>query len=217
MLICERNYLIIALWFLICIIATSFKTFAFTGAVKFFGSIARTLPEEILMRYSDFVEFIFSRANGEDPVLMVLCIETITNICSAEKGLKILYQNPEKLNNVMQIIAKVIQSSLDEVLKLRVLDSLSSLFEESQDGNSADNSLIKESLYKHLGQNPIEVLMNSSKQPFPDVRNGSFKVLASISRYSWSEQDMALAPGKKVLMVSPTYTECVCMYRAETA
>lgn len=167
------------------------------------------MPKEILITYPAFVEFIFSRANGADPVLMVICIETIANICSSEEGLKILSQNPEKLNNVMQIISKMILSSLDEVLKLRVLAALSSLFEESKDGNSADSSLITELLYKHLGQNPIEVLMNCSKQPFPDIRNGSFKVLAGISRYSWSEQDMALAPGKKIQIAFPIHKICL--------
>ena len=154
------------------------------------------MPHEVLQKYPDFQSFIFENMNNDDIMLKVLCFETISSICSSEKGLNILYQNHEKMNKVMSNFAKVIQSPLDEALKTRLMDAFVIIFTKSDDSFGSTNSQIKRELYQQLSEQPIQLLMKCSQLPFSKIRHSSLGALKAVSSYSWSESDMAETAGE---------------------
>ena len=180
------------------------------GTIKFFGKTATEMPEEILLHYPEFVNFVFKCCNEGDAMLKVLCFETIFAICSTDGGLKILYQNPERLNHAMAILGRDVISSMDEALKVRLIEALAHLFAISEANCSEESFQIRETLYQHIDKQPIDTIMTCAKLPFQNIRLSALGALANIAAFSWSEQDMALTPGK--INFNRTILSLICVF-----
>lgn len=80
-----------------------------------------------------------------------------------------------------------------DIFKGRVLDSLANMI--THDPCDVEISMICEKLFQQISQEPISYLLNLAQQPFLEIRYGALKVLASVSVFSWIEQDMTLSAG----------------------
>ena len=56
------------------------------GLVKFFGNVAHQQPKEICGRFQHFICLVFSLADGDDPNLQVIAMETIGFIGESPEG-----------------------------------------------------------------------------------------------------------------------------------
>eukprot|EP00794_Sanderia_malayensis_P016211 gene16211-17842_t len=163
------------------------------GAVKFFGSLAINKPSEILENYQEFVWFVFTNVESDDLSLMALCFETIANICTTAEGLKLICKDQKRMNNVMRLVGKHIQSTVDESIKTRILGAIAVIFHSTV--SLATLMPTKEKLYRSIAQNPLQLFVDAAKIPFPTIRCASLNVLVHLACYSWVEEDMALTPG----------------------
>lgn len=165
------------------------------GAVKFFGNIAIKNPLYILPSFPAFVEFIFSIIKSEHSMLVLLGFETIANICTSAEGLTYLSDNTEQFYNAMRTSGQMVQSSIEEQIKKRILGAMCVLFGSDNATTNHSVSARKEKAYRNISQNPLALLMKAAKQPFPAVRCSSLEVLGNLVVYPWIEQDMAITPG----------------------
>lgn len=166
------------------------------GVVKCFGRIATAMPRKILNHYPEFLSFIFENVTSNDIVLRILCFETVASICSSSDGLIILYENPERLNTVISILAKGISSPMDETLKSRMIDSFKVIFKKPDEIVSNESSDIRKEIYERITERPINLLMTCSQLPFSKLRYSALSAIHTITSYSWSEQDILKTPGR---------------------
>jgi len=169
-------------------------TFLLPGAVKFFGTIAVLKPSEVISSHSKIMNTIFQLLHSDDPSLKSLCAETIAVICSTTDGLKLLYTNPDTLKSASRTMGEMVLSfAVGEHGRRRTLDSLVLMFDHDSDNDEA--SMICEKLYRYLASHPMKFLFNLLKQPYSELRYGTFNLLKVLAKYSWVEQDVALCAG----------------------
>lgn len=128
-------------------------------------------------------------------MLVLLGFETIANICTSAEGLTYLSDNTEQFYNAMRTSGQMVQSSIEEQIKKRILGAMCVLFGSDNATTNHSVSARKEKAYRNISQNPLALLMKAAKQPFPAVRCSSLEVLGNLVVYPWIEQDMAITPG----------------------
>ena len=166
----------------------------FSGAIKFFGSLAKTNASEIVSKYPKVINKIYESFQSNDPSLRILCVETISITASTSQGLKLLYENPDALKKAVSNMGKMASGFVEgDHSRRRAIDALTIIF--SQDSGDVEASLICEKLYRYLDENAMFFLFSLIKQPFMELRFGALKLLLVLSRYNWIEQDMALCAG----------------------
>lgn len=173
--------------------------------MKFFGSLATAKPSIVLQRYPDFEAFVFENANGDDIVLKVICFETLASICSADKGINLLYHtNPENLKKFMSVLGRSIQSPVDEALKSRMIDTLKAIFAKHNEMVGKETSDIKHELFRQLSDQPVKLLMSCSQLPFSKIRLNALGSINAIASYSWAEKDILETPGNVIMFLNFT-------------
>ncbi|KAK3730010.1 hypothetical protein QZH41_000964 [Actinostola sp. cb2023] len=50
-------------------------------------------------------------------------------------------------------------------------------------------------LYNGMASTPLESLATVAKQPFEEFRCGALKLMISLAKYEWAQQDMVVCPG----------------------
>ena len=188
----------------------------FSGAIKFFGSLAKTNASEIVSKYPKVINKIYENFQSNDPSLRILCVETISITASTSQGLKLLYENPDALKKAVSKMGKMASGFVEgDHSRRRTLDALTTIF--SQDSGDVEASLICEKLYRYLDENTMFFLFSLIKQPFIELRFGALKLLLVLSQYDWIEQDMALCAGidlitNKVIAFSPSFFLSVVLF-----
>ncbi len=94
----------------------------------------------------------------------------------------------------MKTVGNYIQSSLEESLKIRILEALSLLLRSDSAVDTA--SRVRETLYRNLSERPLCLIMETAKKPFPAIRCAALSLLNNLVGYPWLEEDMALTAGK---------------------
>ena len=146
-------------------------------------------------QYPAFLQNVFSFLTAGDPALKLIAIQTIGAVAHSEPGLRVVFDNKARNDEVMKILCANIRSSEGDV-KGRSLETLASIFHSS--GVPSDGlSVLTRSLFSAMATNPLQVLMEVSKQPFQDVHCAVLKVFTSLAKYKWAQEDMTTCPGKK--------------------
>ena len=145
-------------------------------------------------QYPAFLQNVFAFLTAGDPALKLIAIQTIGAVAHSEPGLRVVFHDAVRNDEVMKILCSNIKSSEADI-KGRSLEALASIF-HSSDVPSDDLSMLAKSLCSAMASNPLQVLMDVSKQPFQDVHCAVLKVFTSLARYKWAQQDMTTCPGK---------------------
>ncbi|KAK3581903.1 hypothetical protein CHS0354_024215 [Potamilus streckersoni] len=168
--------------------------FLIPGLMKFFGSIARVHPKEVCSRNRNFVNIVFSNLSSKDQSLCNIAIQTVGLIGSTLEGKLAL----EKLGSVMDGGVKCLGKLLRDLqpdLKIKVLQSLSSLLELKVADQSMDMLKLLEKWYTLLGSKTFDYLMSLTQIPFTEVRCSAFSLLRSLAFQPWGQRLMNDHPG----------------------
>ena len=173
----------------------TFDTFIFlSGIIRFFGYLAQSRPVEVTQQYPIFLQTVFSFLTVPDSALKLIAIQTVGAVAHSEQGLRVVFDDKAGNDEIMKILCNHISSSEADV-KGRSLEALALIF-HSADIPSEDLSVLTRSLFSAIATNPLQILVDVSKQPFQDVHCAVLKVFRSLAKYKWAQEDMATCPGK---------------------
>ncbi|KAJ7372230.1 26S proteasome non-ATPase regulatory subunit 5 [Desmophyllum pertusum] len=161
--------------------------------IRFFGYLAQSRPAEVTQQYPAFLQNVFSFLTAGDPALKLIAIQTIGVVAHSEPGLRVIFDNKSRNDETMKILCTDINSSEADV-KGRTLEALALIF-HSPDVPSEDLSSLTGSLFSAMASNPLQILIEVSKQPFQDVHCAALKVFRSLAKYRWAQEDMTTCPG----------------------
>ena len=145
-------------------------------------------------QYPIFLQTVYSFLTATDPALRLIAIQTIGAVAHSEQGLQVVFNDKAHNDQIMKILCNNINSSEADV-KGRSLEALASIF-LSDDIPSEDLSVLTRSLFSAMASNPLQILMEVSKQPFQDVHCAVLKVFRSLAKYKWAQESMTTCPGK---------------------
>ena len=168
-----------------------------SGVIKFFGFLSQSRPEEVTQQYPAFLQKVFSFLTSHDPALKLMAIQTVGAVAHSEPGLRVLFADKAHSEEVMKILGSNIKSFQGEYMT-RSLEALASIF-YSADLPSDDLSEVTRSLYTPLatGAQPLQLLLEISKQPFQEVHQAVLTVFKSLAKYKWAQEEMIACPGIK--------------------
>ena len=166
-----------------------------SGIIRFFGFLSQSRPEEVTQQYPAFLQKVFSFLTSHDPALRLMAIQTVGAVAHSEPGLRVLFADKARSEEVMKILGSNIKSFQGEYVT-RSLEALASIF-FSADLPSDDLSEVTRSLYTSLvtGPQPLQVLLEISKQPFQEVHLAVLSVFKSLAKYKWAQEEMTTCPG----------------------
>ena len=164
-----------------------------TGVIKFFGNLAQNDPADVVVQYPVFLQYILSFLNCNDLALMNVAVETLGVLGLTDAGLKALFANTAHITAVMQGLHRHVESAVMDSRE-RALDSLASIFYSSESPTEELVELVKDA-YDKFAARPMEMLMSVAKQPFQGLRCGALKVLQSLAKYKWAQEDMVQCAG----------------------
>ena len=148
----------------------------------------------MIQQYPAFLENVISFLTAADPSLKLIAIETVGAVSHSEVGLQVVFDDKSRIHEIMKVLCTNITSSQADV-KARSLETLALIFHSTQ-VPSEDLSALTRLLFIAMTSNPLQELMEISKQPFQDVHYAVLKVFRSLAKYGWAQENMTTCPGK---------------------
>nr|XP_060613340.1 26S proteasome non-ATPase regulatory subunit 5 [Anolis sagrei ordinatus] len=175
--------------------ADPFSGFYLPGFVKFFGNLVIVdSPQQICERYPAFVEKVFGMAEGQDPTLFGVGVDTLGILGSNLEGKLVLQKKGSRFQSVLNRIGHQAKNAPTE-LRIRCLDAISSLLYLPLDQQTEDLLGMMESWFSSLASHPLELFRSISTQPFPDLHCGALRVFTAIANQPWAQRLMIASPG----------------------
>uniref|UniRef100_A0A8C7DXH9 26S proteasome non-ATPase regulatory subunit 5 n=1 Tax=Naja naja TaxID=35670 RepID=A0A8C7DXH9_NAJNA len=178
-----------------------FSGFYLPGFVKFFGNLAMVdSPQQICEQYPAFVDKVFGMAEGQDPTLFGVAVDTIAILGSNVEGKLVLQKAGTRFHRGLNRIGHQIKNAPTE-MRIRCLDAVSSLLFLQPEQQTEDLLRMTESWFSSLSNQPLELFRSISTQPFPDLHCGALRVFTAIANQPWAQQEMLASPGFVEYMV----------------
>lgn len=164
------------------------------GLMKFFGKVAQLCPNEIFSRYPSVISALFEIIESDDQTLLAISLDTLGYISSTVKGKYALQDLGLPMTTALKKIAEVIEKMPSE-LRVRGLKNLNLILNVPK--AERDNRILSltKSWFDSLCENPLELISSLCRQPFADIRQASFEVLAVLASQEWGQEYIANHPG----------------------
>ncbi|XP_075690727.1 26S proteasome non-ATPase regulatory subunit 5 [Rhinoderma darwinii] len=165
------------------------------GLVKFFGNLAIVdSPQQICEHYPAFLQKVFDLAQGHETTMIGVAVDTLGVLGSNVEGKQVLQKTGSKFDDVFKRIGHHAKNSSTE-LRVRCLDSISSILLLPPDNHTDDLLAMAESWFRGMSNQPVEVFRSIASQPFPELHCGALKVFTAIANQPWAQRMMIDSPG----------------------
>uniref|UniRef100_A0A8D0HL42 26S proteasome non-ATPase regulatory subunit 5 n=1 Tax=Sphenodon punctatus TaxID=8508 RepID=A0A8D0HL42_SPHPU len=172
-----------------------FSGFYLPGFVKFFGNLAIVdSPQQICERYPVFLEKVFEMAEGHDPTMNGVAVDTLGILGSNLEGKQVLQKAGSRFQRLLNRIGNQAKNAPTE-LRVRCLDAIASLFYLPPDQQTEDLLGMMESWFASLSSQPLELFRSIGTQPFPELRCGALRIFTAIANQAWAQKLMLDSPG----------------------
>ncbi|KAG9468657.1 26S proteasome non-ATPase regulatory subunit 5 [Eleutherodactylus coqui] len=172
-----------------------FSGFYLPGLVKFFGNLAiMDSPQQICEHYPAFLLKVFDMAEGHESTMIGVAVDTLGVLGSNIEGKQVLQKTGTKFNNVFKKIGHHARNAPTE-LRVRCLDSISSIMYLPPDHHTDDLLAMAESWFRCLSNQPMEMFRSIAAQPFPELHCGALKVFIAIANQPWAQRMIIDSPG----------------------
>uniref|UniRef100_A0A182TU84 26S proteasome non-ATPase regulatory subunit 5 n=1 Tax=Anopheles melas TaxID=34690 RepID=A0A182TU84_9DIPT len=169
---------------------TPFVRFVLPNALKFYASAALIQPSLFLQRHPATVDFIFDQITPEDPMLMAIAYDCLGMVGSTNEGKIFLSDNQKlKMEQFLKEFPGILHSTTD-VYKVRFIECITCLM-SGGGSESIDNRVtcITQEWYETMTESKdLEMVQTLFKNPFPDIKMASLKLLSAIVDHRWGQQ-----------------------------
>ncbi|XP_018429438.1 PREDICTED: 26S proteasome non-ATPase regulatory subunit 5 [Nanorana parkeri] len=173
----------------------SFSGLYLPGLVKFFGNLAvLDSPQQICEHYPAFLRKVFEMVEGHETSMIGVAVDTLGILGSTVEGKQVLQKTGTRFNNVFKRIGHHARNAPTE-LRVRSLDSISSLLFLPEDHHTEDLLAMSESWFVCLSNQPMDLFRSIATQPFPELHCAGLKVFTAIANQPWAQKLMIESPG----------------------
>lgn len=164
------------------------------GLMKFFGNVARNTPDEIFSNYPVVITALFDVIESGDLSILPVALDTLGYVAERVEGKYALESLGEAMSNCLKRIGTMLRQ-LPSELKIRTLNNIALILRVEQD--KQDNRILSltKSWFDLLGEEPLDLIIGFSKQPFADIRQAGLEILAIVASQTWGQEYIAGAPG----------------------
>ncbi|XP_063906784.1 26S proteasome non-ATPase regulatory subunit 5 [Zophobas morio] len=162
------------------------------GILKFFGNMAHWKPMELLSKYPNLYQRMFTNLDSTDFTIVGVSVETLGHIGLSNDGKVALDSTGASMDNAIRSISKSLPSMPSEV-KVRGLQCLENLLQLLEPNNQIMS--ITHKWYSLLDNTPMDFIWNYAKNPFSELRLGGFGVLRGIAGQPWGQEAIKNYPG----------------------
>lgn len=147
----------------------------------------------ICTQYPAFMDMVYSSIELISSNLWANAVQTFGALGSTPQSRQALLHNESKTIAALKILGSLISSASSEV-RITCMEAISLVFACPQD---EDTTVISsyEKLYFGLGENFTSALYSVARQPFPDLRCATLKVLANLVMWKWGQEQFKGVPG----------------------
>ncbi|XP_034948264.1 26S proteasome non-ATPase regulatory subunit 5 [Chelonus insularis] len=171
------------------------STLLIPGLMKFFGIVAKSRPNEIFAKYPDVVAALFDVIDtSEDMVILMNALDTLGYVASSIDGKYALDNLGQPMRRALSKISEIIRKMPTEV-RLRGLENLALILHVDRDKQNNRVLTLTKSWFDSLENNPMDMIVQLCKQPFPDIKQSSLKILLEIAMQPWGQHYIAIYPG----------------------
>ncbi|KAM8872181.1 26S proteasome non-ATPase regulatory subunit 5 [Synchiropus picturatus] len=165
------------------------------GLVKFFGKLAiMESPQQVCEAYPIFLDKVFDMALDADPAVTGVALDTLGLLGSTVEGKQILQKTGVKFNPVLTRMSQLATSGATE-LRVRSLEAISQLLALQPEQQTDDLLALSESWFLLLSNQPMDMVLNISAQPFPELHCAALQVFTAIGAQPWGQRLMINTPG----------------------
>ncbi|KAK6481060.1 26S proteasome non-ATPase regulatory subunit 5-like [Huso huso] len=165
------------------------------GLVKFFGNLAVVdSPQQICECYPAFIKKVFEMAEGQDPIMTGVALDTLGILGSNVEGKQVLQKTGEKFQNLLKRMSQLARNATTE-LRVRCLEAIALLLTLPAEQQTEDLLGMTESWFNSFSNQPLELFKNISCQPFPELHCSALKVFTAIASQAWGQKMMIDTPG----------------------
>ncbi|XP_041095640.1 26S proteasome non-ATPase regulatory subunit 5-like [Polyodon spathula] len=165
------------------------------GLVKFFGNLAVVdSPQQICECYPAFIKKVFEMAEGQDPIMTGVALDTVGILGSNVEGKQVLQKTGEKFRNLLKRMSQLARNATTE-LRVRCLEAIALLLTLPVEQQTEDLLAMTESWFSSFSNQPLELFKNISCQPFPELHCSALKVFSAIASQAWGQKMMIDTPG----------------------
>ncbi|KAI4502940.1 hypothetical protein M0802_001984 [Mischocyttarus mexicanus] len=180
------------------------------NVIKLFGKIAQLWPNEIFSKYPTVISALFEILDNENQQFLDIALDTLGHIAINVEGKYALQRLGDSMLFALKKIAEIIQGMIIK-LKISALNNLNSLINVPK--TEQDNRILSltKSWFNALCDDPLELIVELSKQPFADIRSASLEVLATVASQAWGQEYIANSAGLIEFLLDrniETFKEC---------
>ena len=170
-------------------IGSPFQNLVVPGYLKFFSGIIQTYPQ-VILNYNK-VALIVSRIiiDQEDVNLNTLIPSAVESIGYFAVAIETKYflQNLNIMPPILKKMGNMIQTGASD-LKVICLNSLARILHIKH--SLQDNKILSltKLWFDLITEEPLKLLVNMCRQPFPDIKMASLKVLSEVASQQWGKE-----------------------------
>lgn len=165
------------------------------GLIKFFGNVAHQWPNEIFSKYPVVASALFEVLESSDHTIVGVALDTLGYIASSVEGKYALQALGKAMPCALKKIGEIVQGMPTE-LRIRGLYALALILDVQK--SEQDNrilSLTKSWFDSVDDDDPLSMIVGICRQPFPDICEAGFDVLAVVASQVWGQEYMSSQPG----------------------
>ncbi|XP_059148498.1 26S proteasome non-ATPase regulatory subunit 5-like [Physella acuta] len=166
------------------------------GLIKFFGSLARQHPKEVLFKFDHFVRLVLHNVSEGDPTLKGVSVDTIGFIASTPEGKLALEKLGNPMTECLHGIGNLIRTGTSD-LKVRALNALTSITQLQVEHQTVELLALTERWFSSCAPDTFNMVWSITQQPFLDLRIPAFRLLHSVASLPWGQKIINNVPGFK--------------------
>ncbi|XP_076673763.1 26S proteasome non-ATPase regulatory subunit 5 isoform X1 [Andrena cerasifolii] len=164
------------------------------GLIKFFGNVAHQWPNDIFSKYPVVASALFEVLESPDHTIVGVALDTLGYIASSAEGKYALQALGKAMPCALKKISEIVQGMPTE-LRIRGLYALALILDVQK--SEQDNRILSltKSWFDSLDDDPLSMIVGICRQPFPDICEAGFDVLAVVASQAWGQEYMSSQPG----------------------
>ncbi|KAL5275548.1 PSMD5 family protein [Megaselia abdita] len=161
-------------------------SFLIPGIMKFFGKIAYSQPESIIVGYPYMIQCLFDLILSGDLASLPTALDTLANVTGSSDGKMVVSTNypEEHLREIFACLGGYLRT-LPTDLKNRCFSALELIFQQDGKANNQISEIAEKWFFFIEESRNFEFLFSFIKNPFPEIKIACLNLIKTLSLYPW--------------------------------